>query len=61
LPQEVAILYYLTLTRLTRLATFSDCLRVLKSVAGTYYAGDPAAMNEKRSAIEAAYGSVGIV
>lgn len=59
-PEEVALLYYLTLTRLSRRATFKDCLRVLRSVSATYFRGDPAAMAAARNAIDEAYARVGI-
>ena len=59
-PQEAAILYYLTLARLTRLADFSDCLRTLLSVASTYYSGNSQVQQEKRAAITRAYQDVGI-
>jgi Zn-dependent metalloprotease len=60
-PRETALLYYLTLTRLTRMSDFSDCLRVLKSVVGTLHAGDPARVQAKRQALTDAYQKVGIV
>jgi bacillolysin len=60
-PREIALLYYLTLTRLARMSDFSDCLRVLKSVIGTLHAGDPAAVQAKRQAVTDAYQKVGIV
>lgn len=60
-PREVALLYYLTLTRLTRMSDFSDCLRVLKSVISTLHAGAPAQLNTKRQAATDAYQQVGIV
>ena len=60
-PREAALLYYLTLTRLTRMSDFSDCLRVLKSVIGTLHAGDPARVAAKRQAVTDAYRNVGIV
>ena len=60
-PTDVGLLYYLTLTRLSRRATFKDCLRVLKSVAATYFIGDAAASATVRSAIDTAYSNVGIV
>lgn len=59
-PDEVAILYYLTLTRLGKLATFSDCRRTLLNVATTYYTGNPA-QQQKLQAIADAYDEVGIV
>lgn len=60
-PTDVGLMYYLTLTRLSRRATFKDCLRVLKSVAATYFIGDVAKSTAVRSAIDTAYSSVGIV
>lgn len=60
MPQELAILYYLTLTKLNRLANFSDCLRTLKSVAGVYFQGS-STWPQKRQAIVDAYAAVGIV
>lgn len=59
--QEVAILYYLTLTRLSRFSKFSDCRRVLINVAGVYYMGDSVEQTNKQNAIATAYSSVGIV
>jgi bacillolysin len=58
-PQEVAILYYLTLSRLDKLATFKQTLDTLLNVAGTYYSGDPN-RQDKLGAISAAYAAVGI-
>ena len=60
-PHEVAILYYLTLTRLGRMADFSDCLRVLQSVVSSLHAGNPALAQSKRQALTDAYLKVGIV
>lgn len=60
LPSEVAILYYLTLTRLTRFSVFTDCRRTLLNVAGVYYAGDPQNRVQKQGAIAMAYNKVGI-
>ncbi len=59
--REVALLYYLTLTRLTRMSDFSDCLRVLKAVIGTLYLGTPATAQAKQQAVVDAYQKVGIV
>lgn len=59
-PRDVAILYYLTLTRLGALDRFSDCRRVLLNVATTYFTGHPA-RQEKLDAIARAYSDVGIV
>jgi len=61
-PEDTAILYYLTLSRLTRLSGFADCLRVLTTVISAYYAGDsPAQIQIKRDAALNAYKLVGIV
>ncbi len=60
-PSEVAILYYLTLTRLTRFSNFSDCRRTLLNVAGVYYSADPVELKEKQDAIKDAYNAVGII
>jgi Zn-dependent metalloprotease len=59
-PEELARLYYLTLTRLAPLAKFSDCRRALLNVATTYYRADAAAQQAKLAAIAAAYDAVGI-
>jgi Zn-dependent metalloprotease len=58
-PQEAAYLYYLTLVRLTPLATFSDVRRTLISVASTMY-GDDDERVRKVAAIGRAYDAVGI-
>lgn len=60
-PKEVAILYYLTLTRLTRFSDFLDCRRTLLNVAGVYYSANPVERAEKQNAIKASYNAVGIV
>lgn len=57
--REVAILYYLCLTRLNSLATFSKVLQVLTDVATTFYGGD-AGRQKKVEAIKEAYRKVGI-
>jgi bacillolysin/neutral peptidase B len=57
--REVAVLYYLCLTRLNGLATFSKTLQTLVDVATTYYP-DPAERDKKVKAIKDAYGSVGV-
>lgn len=59
-PREVAILYYLTLTRLSRLANFVDVLQMMIDVASTFYGGDVGIMEEKVGAIKRAYQAVGI-
>ena len=58
--REVAILYYLTLTRLNATATFSKVRQVLIDVARTFYAGDANKHNRKIAAIQNAYSAVGI-
>jgi bacillolysin len=58
--RDVSYLYYLTLTRLAPMATFSDALQGLIDVARTYYAGDEAERRRKIDAIRAAYAAVGI-
>lgn len=58
--REIAILYYLTLTRLSQLADFGKTLQVLTDVAMTYYAGDEAERDGKIQAIKDAYLGVGI-
>jgi len=57
---DVALLYYLTLTRLGNLATFSDTLHTLVDVAKGYWAGFPAKADEHVKAITAAYANTGI-
>jgi bacillolysin len=59
-PREISYLYYLTLTRLSPMATFGETLDTLISVAQTYYGGDPPTMDKKVAAIRAAYQAVGI-
>jgi Zn-dependent metalloprotease len=59
-PREVAILYYLTLTRLDKLADFTKTLQVLVQVASTFYSGDPALRDKKIAAIRTAYSAAGI-
>jgi bacillolysin len=57
---EAAILYYLTLTRLTPMSNFSDCRRVLLNVSTTYFSFNPS-QKQKLQAIKDAYDAVGIV
>jgi bacillolysin/neutral peptidase B len=60
-PSDSAILYYVTLSRLTRISGFADCLRVLTSVISTYFAGDSHDLLElKRQAAIDAYKLAGI-
>jgi len=58
--RDVAILYYLTLSRLSPLATFQKTLQSLLDVAQTLYAGDPADRDKKLDHIKKAYQQVGI-
>jgi bacillolysin len=57
--RELALLIYLTLTRLTQLSDFRDSRRTLESVAGVYYANDPS-LAAKLALIGKAFDSVGI-
>lgn len=59
-PREVALLYYLALTRLGRMDGFSETLTALSDVASSMYAGDPAERDSKITAIRGAYSAVGI-
>ena len=59
-PTEVAVLYYLCLSRLSSMATFADVLRELVAVASIYYAGDPVKKTERVTCLTAAYQAVGI-
>lgn len=59
-PSEVATLYYLCLSRLSKLANFSRALQALLDVANTYYAGDEAERQAKTACIKRAYEKVGI-
>ncbi len=58
--REAAVLYYLTLVRLNRLAQFTDVLTGLVSAAKTYYAAQREEADKKVEAICAAYCAVGI-
>ena len=58
--REIAILYYLALTRLGELADFKKVLQVLTDVAMTFYAGDEAERDHKVQVITEAYAGVGI-
>jgi Zn-dependent metalloprotease len=57
--EDVALLTYLAMTRLTPLATFTDALQAVVDVAQTYFGGDPN-KKVKTDAIRDAYGRVGI-
>jgi Zn-dependent metalloprotease len=58
--RDVAVLYYLCLSRLSSLATFAEVLQALVDVANTYYAGDPGGPGAKVQSIRDAYQKVGI-
>jgi bacillolysin/neutral peptidase B len=58
-PREVARLYYFTLQRLDRVATFEDVLETMFDVVKTVYP-DPAEQSAKRAALTEAYRKVGI-
>jgi bacillolysin len=58
--RDVAVLYYLCLSRLNSLADFAKTLETLVGVAGTYYGGDAAVRDQKIKAIRDAYKRVGI-
>jgi bacillolysin len=57
--EDVALLTYLGMTRLARLATFAEALQAVVDVAQTYFGGDPH-KKVKIDAIRDAYGQVGI-
>jgi bacillolysin len=59
-PSEVALFYYLSMTRLSRLADFSAMRDMLITVATTYYMGDPTGLPQKLATIKKAYQDVGI-
>jgi hypothetical protein len=59
-PKQAALLYYLTLTRLTAFATFSDVRSTLQNVIRTFWAGQPQEAQTRIDAVAAAYDSVGI-
>ncbi|WP_446809009.1 M4 family metallopeptidase [Methylomonas sp. 2BW1-5-20] len=59
-PLEVAILYYITLTKLAPLSNFSDCRRTLLNTAVQRFSYDVAVQQAKLQAISDAYDSVGI-
>jgi bacillolysin/neutral peptidase B len=59
-PMEAAELFYLTLSRLSNLATFSDTLDALIEVAAVYYAGNPQKRDDRIQHIKSAYQKVGI-
>ncbi|WP_165356289.1 M4 family metallopeptidase [Sphingosinicella sp. BN140058] len=58
--RDAALLFYLTLVRLTPTSNFSAARRTLETVAGVYYADDPR-REERLKAISEGYDAVGIV
>lgn len=60
-PSEVAILYYLTLLRLTARADFSDCKKTLLNVVGIYYSYNNQVQIQRRQLVQRSYDSVGIL
>lgn len=60
IPTEVALFYYLALTRLGSLAGFADMKQALLDVANSYYVGSPAIAQAKAAAVNAAYAGVGL-
>ncbi len=59
-PTEAAVLYYLCLSRLSSMATFTDVLHDLSAVVSIYYAGDPVKKADRVNHVTAAYKAVGI-
>jgi Zn-dependent metalloprotease len=59
-PKEVALFYYLAMSRLGNLAGFADMKQALKDVVNSYYVGDPATAQTRFATVEAAYQAVGI-
>jgi len=59
-PRQCAVIYYLTLSRLDKLASFSQTLATLLNVAGVYFLAAPD-RQQKLDAIRKAYSDVGIV
>jgi Zn-dependent metalloprotease len=58
-PRDAAILYYLCLSRLNKLATFQQARDTLLNVAGVYYAGH-ADRQQRIAAIREAYAGIGL-
>jgi bacillolysin len=58
--REAAVLFYLCLTRLNKLAKFSDALDTLLEISRIYWKGDPDKCQEKINYIREAYEKVGI-
>ena len=58
--REVAVLYYLALQRLGKMADFTDVLKELVEVAGVYYSANKLERDRKTEAIKEAYKKVGV-
>lgn len=58
-PRQSAVIYYLTLSRLDKLASFSQTLATLLNVSGVYFLASPD-RQQKLDAIRKAYHDVGI-
>lgn len=58
--EDVALLAYLTLLHLTRLATFAEARENMIDVARVYFSADPDRVSEVVAAVAAAYDAVGI-
>ncbi|KRA84480.1 M4 family metallopeptidase [Altererythrobacter sp. Root672] len=58
--EELMLLLYLTLTRLTPTSEFGDSRRTLENVVGVYHASDPLTLAVRKQAIADAFGAVGI-
>jgi bacillolysin len=59
-PKEIALFYYLALTRLSTLAGFADMKQALRDVVNSYYIGSAPVAQAKTAAVDAAYAAVGI-
>jgi bacillolysin/neutral peptidase B len=58
--KELALLFYLTLTRLTPTSDFSDSRRTLENVINVYHASDTVTRSVRLAAVAAAFDAVGI-
>jgi bacillolysin len=58
---ELALLLYLTLTRLTPTSVFSDSRRTLENVVSTYHSGNATTRAVRHAVIKRAFDAVGII
>jgi Zn-dependent metalloprotease len=58
--EDAAVLFYLSLVRLSRTATFVEALQAMVDVAMTMFAGDLAGRDQRVQSIRDAYAAVGI-